>query len=67
MRTTDNPGGTHSKQRLRVEINNHIEDFLHRGGKIQVLAELPGAGQFSQGGHWPAAGEVAAFFSPQAE
>ncbi|MEZ5502482.1 MAG: hypothetical protein R3E50_07385 [Halioglobus sp.] len=37
MRITENPTEGAAKQRLRDEINRHIEDFLHRGGRIEVL------------------------------
>lgn len=31
------PASEHEKQRMRAEIDSQIEDFLRRGGKIDVL------------------------------
>lgn len=38
MRATQHQDYTESKQRLRTEINNHVQDFLYRGGRIDVIS-----------------------------
>lgn len=38
---TQHQDNLQSKQRLRREISSHIEDFLHRGGRIEVITEHP--------------------------
>ncbi len=40
MYTTQHQETFPAKQRLRTEINAHIEDFLHKGGRIEVVVEL---------------------------
>ena len=67
MRTTENLANTFSKQRLRVELNNHIEDFLSKGGRIEVLGGLAELSARSRFGPWTTAAEVARFPSPDTE
>jgi hypothetical protein len=58
MRTTENLANIHAKQRLRVELNNHIQDFLHKGGRIAVVSGLAEHSASTRLGRWPAAAEV---------
>jgi|GEM_PF-879025 len=58
MRATENFANAFSKQRLRVELNNHIEDFLHKGGRIEVLSGLAELSASPRLGRWPAAAKV---------
>ena len=67
MRATENLANTFSKQRLRVELNNHIEDFLSKGGRIEVLGGVAELSARTRFGRWTAAAEVASFPSPDTE
>ncbi len=58
MRATEHVANTFSKQRLRLELNNHIEDFLHQGGRIEVLSGLTELSANTRLGRWPAAAET---------
>ena len=40
MRTVQHQDYPQAKQRLRSEINTHIEDFLLKGGRIEVVSQL---------------------------
>lgn len=58
MRVTQTFANTVSKQRLRDDIGNHVQDFLDNGGKIQVVSELAGPGTSNRSGWWPAAADA---------
>ncbi len=58
MRATEHVANTFSKQRLRVELNNDIEDFLHKGGSIEVLSGLTELSAGARLHRWPAAAET---------
>ncbi|CAA0125533.1 Uncharacterised protein [Halioglobus japonicus] len=58
MHTTQDHENLQSKQRLRIEISNQVEAFLHSGGTIEVLKQLPEYDSCRQIGHWPAATEL---------
>ena len=49
---------TVSKQRLRDDIGNHVQDFLDKGGKIEVVSELAGPGTSNRPGWRPAAADA---------
>ena len=55
MRVTQTLANAVSKQRLRVDISNHVQDFLDKGGVIKVVSELPQPGTSNRPGWWPAA------------
>jgi hypothetical protein len=67
MRATENLTNTFSKQRLRVELNNHIEDFLHKGGRIEVLSGLTELSASARLGRWPAAAETVSLHGPDTD
>jgi hypothetical protein len=54
-----------SKQRLRDDISNHVQDFLDKGGIIKVVSELAGPGTSNRPGWWPAAAD--AIYLPRME
>jgi hypothetical protein len=49
---------TVSKQRLRDDIGNHVQDFLAKGGKIEVVSELAEPVTSNRPGWWPAAAQA---------
>jgi hypothetical protein len=53
MPTLEHSAGTFAKQRQRVEINAHIQDFLLKGGRIQVLHGLCESHPKARVGQWP--------------
>jgi translation elongation factor EF-Ts len=55
MRKNQQQDNFHSKQRLRMEISNQTEDYLHKGGRISVVSGLPQTGQHARGVHRSAA------------
>jgi hypothetical protein len=55
MRVTQTLANTVSKQRLRVDIGNHVQDFLDKGGVIKVVSELVEPGTRTHPCWWPAA------------
>jgi hypothetical protein len=57
MRTTGNLTNSLSKQRLRAELNSHIEEFLHKGGSIEVLTSVVELRTHTPLGTWPAAAD----------
>tara|TARA_R110002049_G_scaffold1716_3_gene12994 strand:- start:1419 stop:1622 length:204 start_codon:yes stop_codon:yes gene_type:complete len=57
MHTSQEQDNLQAKARLRIEISNQVEDFLHSGGRIEVLNNLPDHNN-KKVGHWPAATEV---------
>lgn len=61
MRTSEyqDTGQSHSKQRLRAEISNHVEDFLHKGGTIEVVDKQSHVSNAMRMCHRPAAAEQA--------
>lgn len=59
MRTIQQLDTVQSKQRQRIEISNHVEDFLHKGGRIEVVAEPSLCNNSARPGHRPAAAELA--------
>lgn len=59
MHTAQHQEKLQSKQRLRSEISSQIEDFLHRGGRIEVVNALQATGEHSRPGYWPAAADYA--------
>jgi len=58
VRATENSTALHVKQRLRVELNRHIEDFLHKGGSIEKLNGLDGRSVTTHARRWPTAGYI---------
>ncbi len=58
MYTTQHQDTLPAKQRLRTEINTHIEDFLHKGGRIEVVVELSAHNRTVRLGHKQAAAEL---------
>ncbi len=59
MRTSEDQQNLQSKQRLRMEINSQIETYLHNGGRIEVLGDIPEGQALRQIRHWPAATDLA--------
>ena len=57
MHTSQEQENLQAKARLRIEISNQVEAFLHRGGRIEVLNNMPNHSD-KKIGHWPAATEV---------
>jgi hypothetical protein len=57
MHTSQEQDNLQAKARLRIEISNQVEAFLHGGGRIEVLNTLPDHTN-KKIGHWPAATEV---------
>ena len=53
MSTIEQAANTFAKQQLRVEINSHIQDFLHRGGRIEVLHGLTESRAKARVEQWP--------------
>ncbi len=37
MAKLKSPASEHEKERMRAEIDSQVEEFLRRGGKIEVL------------------------------
>lgn len=58
MRATQTLANTVSKQRLREDISNHVQDFLDNGGKIEVVSKLAGPATTIRTGWWPAAADT---------
>jgi hypothetical protein len=58
MRVTQTFANTVSKQRLRDDIGNHVQDFLDNGGKIEVVSELAVPGTSNRSSWWPAAADA---------
>jgi len=60
MRTSEyqDTGLSQSKQRLRAEISNHVEDFLHKGGRIEVVDKQSLACNGARIVHRPAAADL---------
>ncbi len=67
MRATENLTNTFSKQRVRVELNNHIADFLHQGGRIKVLSGLTELSANIRLHGWPAAAETVSLHGPDTD
>jgi hypothetical protein len=65
MRVTQTFANSVSKQRLRVDIGNHVQDFLDKGGTIEVVSELAGPGTSNRPGWWPT--EAHAIYLPRME
>jgi hypothetical protein len=55
MRVTQTFANTVSKQRLRDDIGNHVQDFLDKGGVIKVVSELVEPCTSNRLGWWPTA------------
>ena len=47
--STDNPA---LKQRISAEIANQVEEFLRRGGNIEVVNNQPVSGAVPKGSIW---------------
>ncbi len=58
MRTTLSLATEILKQGLRVELNHHIEDFLRKGGRIEVVDGRGAPGANTRPGRWPAAADL---------
>ncbi len=58
MRVTQTFANTVSKQRLRVDIDKHIQDFLDQGGRIEVVSQLAAPSANTRLGWWPEAVEI---------
>jgi hypothetical protein len=58
MRTTKSLTTEILKQSLRLELNHHIEDFLRKGGRIEVVDEVGEAGANTRPGRRPAAADL---------
>ena len=59
MRATQNEDTVQSKQRLRTEISSHVEDFLHNGGRIEVVQVSSHIGISAKTSHRPVAVDLA--------
>ena len=53
MSRIERSANTFAKQQQRVEINAHIQDFLLKGGRIQVLHGLGESHPKARGEQWP--------------
>ncbi len=58
MRATQTMANPVSKQRLRDDIGNHVQDFLDKGGIIKVVSEREEPGTGNRSGWWPAAADA---------
>jgi len=58
MRVTQTFANTVSKQRLRDDIGNHLQEFLDKGGIIKVVSEREEPFTGNRSGWWPAAADA---------
>ncbi|MEZ5571293.1 MAG: hypothetical protein R3E64_04640 [Halioglobus sp.] len=48
MGPNNNSADTCAKDRIRIEITSHVQEFLHKGGRIEVLSEQPPSSSYTR-------------------